>query len=254
LSEDIADRARQLSKRELLRFGAYVENYGIQITVVGGWAVYAYNPYLESVDIDVVTPHDRVPDVESILTQQCGWVPTTTDTPIWKRFSKRIPGGGPRDCALFDLLSANLINAFHEDNHRTIPFHTCLQENHYVRRSIDDQVSVNVPRKELLLLYKLKSYRDRIFDLHSKAENELERLRLRAKATKDLSDTIALMDPTYGPLDLMSLRGLVGNQDLQFLAATVGELPSHIEAMGQYRGASTTNVRSWVQRVLDAFR
>lgn len=250
MSEEIANRARQLSRHELFRFNAHAENYGIQTTVVGGWAVYAYNPYFESIDIDVVTPHNRILDVESILTQQCGWIPTTTDLSIWKRFSKRIPDAGPLDNVFFDLLSANLVNAFHEDNRKGVPFHICLEKNHYVRRSINDHININVPKKELLLLYKLKSYRDRIFDLHNRATNETERSRLRAKATKDLSDTIALIDPNYGPLDLISLKSLVDNQNLQFLAATVEELPSQTEAIERYRGTPTTEVQSWVQRIL----
>lgn len=254
MSEEIANKARQLSRRELFRFNAHAENYGIQTTLVGGWAIYAYNPYLESIDIDVVTPHDRIHDAEVILIQQCGWIPTTTDTPIWKRFSKRIPEAGPHDHVLFDLLSTDLVNVFHENNRKRVPFHICLQENHYVRRSINDDVNINVPKKELLFLYKLKAYRDRVFDLHNKELNEPEKSRLRTKVTKDLSDTIALMDPNYGPLDLMSLKSLVDNQGLQFLATTVKELPSHIEAVEQYRGTPTTEVQSWVQKILGAFK
>lgn len=254
LSDEIANRARQLSRHELFRFSAYADNYGLQTTVIGGWAVCAYNTYLESIDIDIVTPQDRIPEVEFILIQQCGWIPTTTDMPIWKRFSKGIPDADPHDYVLFDLLSSNLINAFHEDNRKRVPFHLCLQENHYVRRSINDHITINVPKKELLLLYKLKAYRDRIFDLHNIDLNEPEKLRLQAKTTKDLSDTIALIDPTYGPLDLILLKKLVDNQDLQFLAATVEEIPSQTEAVEQYRGISTTEVQSWIQKILDVFK
>lgn len=254
MSKEIANIARQLSKKELFRFYAYAENYGIQATIVGGWAVYAYNPYLESIDIDIVTPQDRILDVESILTQKCGWIPTTTDMPIWKRFSKRISDASPLDNIFFDLLSANIVNAFHEDNRKRIPFRICLEENHYARRSINDHININVPKKELLLLYKLKAYRDRIFDLRNRAANGTKTSRLRAKITKDLSDTFALIDPNYGPLDLTLLKSLVDKQNLQFLAATVEELPSQTEAIEQYRGISTTEVQSWVQKILDTFK
>lgn len=253
LSEEIASRARKLSKSELFRFNAYIENYSIPATVVGGWAVYAYNPYLESIDIDVVTPHNRIPDVELILIQQCGWTPTTTDMPIWKRFSKQIPDSGPNDIIIFDLLSTNLVNAFHEDNSKRVPFYVCLQRDYYIRKSIDDRLTISIPKKELLFLYKLKAYRDRVFDFHKKTTDTKEKLRLQAKMTKDLSDTIALMDPSYGPIDLKSLQTLVSNQDLQFLATTIAELPSHAEAIEQYRGTRTTEVQSWVQIILTAF-
>jgi len=254
LSEEIANRARQLSKQELFRFSAYAENQGIQTTVVGGWAVYAYNPYLESIDVDIVTTRDRILNVEAILTQQCGWIPTTTDTPVWKRFSKRIPDASPLDNIFFDLLSSNLVNAFHENNSKRISFAICLREGHYVRRSINNHININVPKKELLLLYKLKSYRDRIFDLQNRANKETERSRLRAKVTKDLSDTIALIDPNYGALDLMSLKGLIDIHNLKFLASTVEEIPSQTEAIEQYRGTFSTEVQSWIRTIMSIFQ
>lgn len=254
MQEEIANLARKLSRSELFRFHAYVESYGIQATLVGGWAVFAHNPYLESIDIDIVVPNDRIPHVEHILIEQCKWIPTTTDMPIWKRFSKQIPDAGLHDHIIFDLLSTDLVNAFHEDNSKKVPFHICLQKNQFVKKSINDLVNISVPRKELLLLYKLKAYRDRIFDLHNREITEREKFRLTAKATKDLSDTIALLDPDYGPLDLMTLRSLVSKQGLQFLAITVKELTSHSEAIEQYRGTSTLEVQGWVEKMMAAFQ
>lgn len=43
------------SHKELLRFLCYYRNFGTPI-IIGGWAVYFYNPYFGSVDIDVVGP------------------------------------------------------------------------------------------------------------------------------------------------------------------------------------------------------
>jgi hypothetical protein len=40
------------SYKELLRFLRYYRNFGTPI-IIGGWAVYFYNPYFGSVDIDV---------------------------------------------------------------------------------------------------------------------------------------------------------------------------------------------------------
>lgn len=174
--------------------------------------------------------------------------------PVWKRFSKRIPDAGPLDNVFFDLLSSSFVNAFHEDNGKRVPFDICLRENHYVRRSINSHININVPKKELLLLYKLKSYRDRIFDLYNRVNNETERSRLRAKVTKDLSDTIALIDPDYGVLDLMSLESLVDNHNLRFLASTVEEIPSQTEAIEQYRGTSSAEIQSWIRIILPTFQ
>jgi len=252
LSDDIANRARVMSRRELFRFEAYAENYGVKTTIVGGWAVYAFNPYLESIDIDVVVPKDRISNIELILTQQCGWTQTTTDLGIWKRFSKQIPDADPSDNIFFDLLSEDLTNPFHEDNNKRIPFSICLQSDHYIRRSIDENTRISVPIKELLFLYKLKSHRDRIFDLTSKEINEPYRSRLRAKATKDLSDSTALLDPNYGLLDLDMLKHLISNLDIQFLVETIRELPSQTEAVEQYRGTSPAEVRNGITQILEA--
>ena len=251
MSEAIANKARQLCRHELFRFNAYLENYGIGNTIVGGWAVYAYNPYLESIDIDVVVPHNRISDVIVIVTEQCRWIPTTIQIETFKRFSKPIPGED--DNIYLDLFSTNFTNVFHEDNGKMLPLYICLQNGYYVRKSINGDISVNAPKKELLFLYKLKAFRDRIFDIRNKATSE-EKFRLEAKAIKDLSDTIALMDPNYGPLDLKSLQGMVVKHNLQFLATTIEELPLQTEAIERYRKTSKTEVQNWVKKILDAFR
>jgi hypothetical protein len=43
------------SYRELISFISYFRHFGAPV-IIGGWAVYFYNPYYGSVDIDVVGP------------------------------------------------------------------------------------------------------------------------------------------------------------------------------------------------------
>ncbi|MHC3129029.1 MAG: hypothetical protein IBV52_03030 [Candidatus Bathyarchaeota archaeon] len=223
--------------------------------IVGGWAVHAYNPYLESIDIDVITPHEHVELVESLLTTQCRWIKTTTDLVFWKKFSKQIPDADVGQHIFFDLLSAGLVNAFHENNEKRIPFQICFKEEFYVRKSIDDEININVPKKELLVIYKLKAYRDRLFDLtySSRAQVPSERDWLKAKMAKDLSDTIALMDPNYGPLDIVFLKEIVNSYQLQFLRQTVEQLPTKTEAIKQYRGSAKSEVQDWIKTILPVF-
>jgi hypothetical protein len=46
------------SYRELISFIRYFRHFGAPV-IVGGWAVYFYNPYYGSVDIDIVGPSLR---------------------------------------------------------------------------------------------------------------------------------------------------------------------------------------------------
>lgn len=252
LNEEIANIARQLSRRELFRLNAYLEHHGVQTTIIGGWAVFSYNPYFESIDVDIVAPHQKIPHVMVIITDQCQWELTTIQIAdeTFTRFFK--PIAGQDENIYLDLFSTNFKNVFHENSGKILTFDLCLQNGHYVRRSIYD-TNVNVPTKELLFLYKLKSFRDRVFDIPKKIDPK-EKARLEAKAKKDLSDIIALMDPNYGPLDLKSLRGLVVDNSLQFLAATIEDLPSQTEAIQRYRGTSKREVQNWVEKILGAFR
>jgi len=59
-------------------------------------------------------------------------------------------------------------------------------------------------------------------------------MRLQTKITKDLSDSISLIDPNYGALDLTKLHRLIDEFDLYFLAETVANIPSQDEAIQQY--------------------
>lgn len=188
----------------------------------------------------------------SIITEQCLWELTTIQTldTSFTRFFKRI--SGQDENIYLDLFSTKFENVFHENNSKMLPFNLCLQNGHYVRRSIND-TNINVPTKGLLFLYKLKAFQDRMFDIPRKTDLK-EKARLEAKVKKDLSDIIALMDPDYGPLDLNSLQGLIVHYDLQFLSTAIENLPSQTEAIERYRGTSKKEVENWVEKILDAFR
>lgn len=182
LNEEIANIARQLSRRELFRLNAYLEHHGVQTTIIGGWAVFSYNPYFESIDIDLVAHYRKISQVMAIITDQCQWKLTTIQTAdeTFTRFFKPIPGQDEN--VYLDLFSTNFENVFHENSNKVLPFDLCLRAGHYVRRSIYD-INVNVPTKELLFLYKLKTYRDRVFDISKKTDSE-EKARLEAKVKK----------------------------------------------------------------------
>lgn len=247
-SRDLARKARDMSRAELLRLYYYTEQNGLETVIIGGWAVYAYNPYLESVDIDVVVKPNDFEQITTLAQEYCGWIPEAELVDeTFSRYSKPIDA----ERILLDMMSTNFENTFHEDRTKRLPFALCLQEGNFQRRFIDS-IYMAVPVKELLLLYKLKAYRDRLYRLGTETELE-ERMRLQTKITKDLSDIISLMDPGYGALDVSALKGIIAEYGLHFLGDILENLPSQTEAIYQYRNVSTEDVVGWTAKLREAF-
>ena len=247
--QDSASRARKISKAELFRLNLYLELHNIRTVIVGGWAVYAYNPYLESIDIDIVAKHNNVAKITATAQENCGWIPDTElADETFSRYAKTI---NHEDKIFLDILSTNFANTFHENRVKQLPYALCVKNGGFLRKYIDT-ISVNVPIKELLLLYKLKAYRDRIFRF-PKEKDPKEKERLKTKITKDVSDVISLIDPDYGALDIGELSKFIDMFDLNFLSETLENLPSQSEAIYQYRHSSAKDVTNWVMRVMEAF-
>ncbi|MHB2037195.1 MAG: hypothetical protein ACYCPW_10715 [Nitrososphaerales archaeon] len=109
------------SYEELLRFLRYYRHFGTP-TIIGGWAVYFYNPYYGSVDIDVVGPSFRGSfyDVIETYERSHGYTIAPNDPfgievvaskPIYNK-SKRKIGDMEIDACSYEQSSASI---FHED-------------------------------------------------------------------------------------------------------------------------------------------
>lgn len=249
-SQDSESRARRLARAELFRFDLYLKSINVSTVLVGGWAVYSYNPYLESIDIDLIVKDEEMAKAKAIAVDNCGWIPREElANGTFSRYVKLTENGKE---ILLDLLSPNFANIFHEDREKRLPYELCMDSS-WSSRTYINNIVVNVPSKELLLLYKLKAYRDRVYRLGERVAAE-EEMRLQTKITKDLSDSISLIDPNYGALDLTKLHSLIDEFDLYFLAETVANIPSQNEAIQQYRHSSTRHVAEWVKKTLEGFR
>lgn len=247
--QDSASRARRISKTELFRLYSYLELYNIRAVIVGGWAVYAYNPYLESIDVDIVTKHNDVAKITAIAQENCGWIPETElADETFSRYAKII---NHEDKIFLDILSTNFVNTFHENRAKQLPYALCVENGGFLRKYVDT-IGANVPIKELLLLYKLKAYRDRTFRF-PKEKDPKEKERLKTKITKDMSDVISLIDPNYGALDIKEISKFVDMFDLNFLSEILENLSSQSEAIYQYRHSSAKDVTNWAMKVMDAF-
>ena len=250
LQNDWASKARRLSRNELFHLNLYLQNNNIRAIVVGGWAVYAYNPYMESIDIDIVVRQEDFPKVINIAEEKCGWVPDIElRDETFSRYAKIIDHNQK---IILDIISSNFENRFHEDRTKLLPYDICFEDKWHCQRLINN-ISLNVPIKELLFLYKLKAYRDRTFR-YGKEEDIEEKMKLQSKITKDLSDIISLMDPNYGPLDIGILNKLVNTYSLHFLHETLAKIHFQHEAIKQYRGTSSADVEKWAARVINAFK
>ncbi len=210
--------------------------------MIGGWAVYAHNPYQQSIDIDLIYQHGV--NIEGIV-DELNWVPTESQETQGRilRYVKRFD----EQPLYLDLLSSENSNLFREDNTRSLPFSLALENQNKVTRTVEG-MSVNVPKKELLIAYKIKAYRDRRRRVGSEDLPEQEVARLQGKMTKDLTDIIALLDPQFEPVDREALHTLLTTHNIEFAFTTLQELTSlPAEVIGGYRGSTLIQVRSWIE-------
>ena len=215
------------SYRELVSFVRYFRHFGAPV-IVGGWAVYFYNPYYGSVDIDVVGPslggafgeiiegYERSHGYEIMQQDQLG-TEITARKPIYSKRGKRI-GDVEIDACTYERTSAG---RFHEDGSKSLPYSLCDRDDCRREAKIARDTVCYVPSKALLALFKVKARRDRSYDIRTKgaAMNPSKLAWLRGKVAKDGSDIIALLDPRHrGAL----LKDVMDHAQIHALAVEFG--------------------------------
>ncbi|MEK6924280.1 MAG: hypothetical protein AABW54_03525 [Candidatus Micrarchaeota archaeon] len=208
------------SHEELSEFVSWFNRHkGFNPLVIGGWAVYHYNPYFESKDIDVIFEHPRKA-WDPMLMEYFGahgyqWldkdkhalVPGAPNLSLVQTFRKKA-GGEYIDV---DACSASDPNLFHNPAYRGKEIPYALSVERSVKVTIArGKADYRVPRIEVLLLYKLKAYDDRDYRLkHAAAPKDVEYL--TSKRDKDGADVMALLDKKHckQPVDFGELNRLV---------------------------------------------
>lgn len=191
------------SYRELINLLKYFRHFGSP-TVIGGWAVYFYNSYYGSVDIDIVGPSmqghfnsvldNYVRDYKYTIIQLDDFgLQTTAHKDVFREGEK--VGAIEIDAATFEEKEAI---KFHEDRNNVLPYSLCSDDKLRIEVTLEKDCFCYIPTKTLLLLYKIKAWRDRAFDVRTKGATMLaERLAwMQAKVAKDQSDIIALLEPS----------------------------------------------------------
>jgi hypothetical protein len=177
-----------------------------RLVLVGGWAVYFYNPWLGSIDIDLVTGSRIRHSLGQFLIEKRGFVRREKDD--IKTLIKETEAG--EIIIDFDITSdpwefyGTGVNLGFE--------HLDLEDSTRVV-DIGDGVSAVIPNRSLLLLYKLKASWDRTKRVSSGGSPDSEWD--KAKAIKDGADVLALIDPENGGTDL----------DIGFLGAAFEKYP-----------------------------
>jgi hypothetical protein len=209
------------------------------ITVlIGGWAVYCYNSWYGSIDIDLVTNAGTRQHLMRHLETTRSFT-KRRNPPFRNSVVKVIPPDGE---IIIDFIPRNHSNPF-EGGDESCPMN--LLNGRTVRKEILPGFFVTVPERSLLLLLKLKAAWDRAYRIqeHTSHDEDWEKGKLR----KDRADILSLIDPRNGggDLDIMFLGNMM--RKYEFLVEIITIIPNDRDALQMYGGMD----RDTAQRAID---
>lgn len=252
------------SYNELLNLLEWFSHFSLIPTLIGGWAVFVYNSYFGSVDIDLVGPsmggrfldvierYERTHGYEEVKLAGLG-IEVAYRKPIVKE--GRVFGYVEIDVCTFEAD----IGGFHEDSSKKLPYALCVDPKFVRNATFNEKLAVYVPRKSLLFLYKLKAFRDRAFDLKTRgAIMSAERREwMQTKFEKDGADLIALLNPKperyviKEEFDFNLLKQLVEKQNFHFALESIQELPTLKKSVERHVGIEQRTVGKWVRTLFE---
>lgn len=193
--------------------------------LIGGWAVYCYNPWYGSIDIDLVTNAGTRQHLMRHLETTRGFL-KRRNPPFKNSVAKVIPPDGE---VIIDFIPRNERNCF-EGRYETCPL-DLLNGRTFVK-VISPGFSVTIPERSLLLLLKLKAAWDRAYRIqeHTSDRDDWEKGKLR----KDRADILSLIDPGNGgtDLDFMFLGDMM--HQYAFLTEVLSIIPDDRDALQMY--------------------
>jgi hypothetical protein len=202
--------------------------------LIGGWAVYCYNPWYGSIDIDLVTNAGTRQHLMRHLEQTRGFI-KRRNPPFRNSVVKIIPPDGE---VIIDFIPTNHKNCF-EGMELDCPMK--LLEGRTVRKDMSPGFFVTVPDRSLLLLLKMKAAWDRAYRIegHASHNEDWEKGKLR----KDRADILSLIDPRNGrtDLDLMFLGDMV--RKYEFLVEVLTIISDDRDALQMYGGMGPDDAR-----------
>lgn len=248
------------SHRELLSLLRWFSHFSLIPTLIGGWAVFVYNSYFGSVDIDivgasmggsfldVVERYERTHGYEEAKSMGFG-IETAYRKPITRQ--GKFFGYVEIDVCTFEAD----VGSFHENSEKKLPYALCDDARFLKTVTFNEKLVVYVPKKALLFLYKLKAVRDRSFDLKTRGVvmSTERREWMQGKIEKDGADLIALLNPEperyvdKGELDYELLKELIERQNLRFALQSLNELPNMKKSLEIHGNIGQKLVEQWVR-------
>ncbi len=247
------------SYQELLDLLLWFHHQGPIPIIIGGWAVFCYNSYIGSVDIDLVGPSmgglfdatlegfERERGYQAVTSGPL-YLGTSFRKPIYE--SEELRGYMEIDACTYE----NDKRSFKENPEKELPYALCSREGMLTPVTLGHNCEAVIPNKSLLFLYKLKALRDRQYDLREKgAVLSYERAEwLRSKIVKDGSDLISLLDPNPDPclvdqnINPGKLGALISEFNLRFCIESIDKLPTMRLSCRQYKNTDEGIVQRWV--------
>ena len=195
LGYELSQEIIEISGQEIRKIGDWGgrsddESSSPPLILIGGWAVDAYNPYLGSVDIDLVTNSRTGHSLMHYLQRYEGY---TYD--VLYPFGKTVQKITSHGTIILDFISRTTSYPF--EGHPEIPFSFEILSGNTVFIRVRGGSEIAVPNRSMLVFLKLKSAWDRNYRIeHGNPFISEERERL--KWIKDCADILALIDPGSG--------------------------------------------------------
>lgn len=201
--------------------------------LIGGWAVYVYNPTLKSVDIDLITNSSTRSSLKHYLRTEREYDIHSAGT--FNTVAKRTSYGD----VIVDFATTSDPCKFY-GRVEELSFRELTGRS--VTRPLNNSINARVPERSLLTLYKLKASWDRKRRIEAEDSHDTEWE--YGKMVKDYADIIALLDPSNGgrEVDL----NYIGEKldELSFLREHLFDIPGQTESIERYDRLSKADVRS----------
>ena len=171
------------SYKELNKFTHWCNKiFGYYPIIIGGWAVYYYTNQAQSRDIDLILPTNQ--DIHQLLLPYYAANQYKSAGLITKEYYKEVQTKNGTDKIYLDASSYQRKNQLKENSNIELAWNL-LEKNAQEWKTT--KFTARVPLPELLLLYKVKAFRDRTFDLKT-TQSLGRKTYLTAKIEKDTAD------------------------------------------------------------------
>jgi len=253
------------SYNELVSLLKWFSLFGPIPTIIGGWAVYFYNSYFGSIDIDIVGPsaqgrfmdiierYERTHGYEFIAKDQLG-LEVTLRKPVIQ--NGKVIGYMEIDACTFEDPKPS---SFHEDPNKKLPYSLTAKRQYQREVKLEEDAIYYIPCKPLLLPYKIKAARDRAYDLKTRGTimEPAKVERLRGKVTKDRADILALLDPNPSKniikesFNVDAFYSLVKRLKLEFTLTTITQLPRYRDPIQLYNpNLNVKRIQKWIKTII----